>query len=87
MEYAFIIVIFLIIAYIHFDYGCSVGRLDRIIIIISLVVFSIIFTEHVYYLMFIEDRSEKARYKKMCNDGNNSMRLFINIMKHPCFYI
>jgi hypothetical protein len=75
----------------------SQGRWMKIFIVLSFVVFLIIFMEHIMHC-FIKNNNKKYKtmsyenLKKLQSNGiintnNQAVRLLINIMNHPIFHI
>lgn len=65
-------------------------------IIISFILFVLIFAEHMIYIKYINNKKydtlsknnlDKLKQDKYINTDNNAVRLLLYIMNHPVFHI
>ena len=89
-----------IILCIHLQWGKSqTNRINKVLVILSFLLFVMIFAEQIYYSRKKEELREKEPYEltekqiirfktnSIFNQDNNASRLISKIMNHPIFYM
>ena len=91
LEYILVVFIFSIIFGMHYDiYLEKRGFCNKFLVIMSYIIFMLIYLEHLYYIRTKNhyiDKDDDLKHIKMIISNNSALRLANNISKHPCFYI
>lgn len=86
-----LVFILLLLFYVHYQYySINTNKFIKIMIILSFLIFAIIFAEHIIYV----DKNEKKNVEEYMkyvtynvNPANMAIRLWAQLLMHPIFHL